>query len=179
MADQDTEGGWGVQPPPQALKMSPALPLAGTSKTVFGYQCYKQRSRECGNVQNQCERVRFRGHMMNDLKYTLRSTKAEMSLRRKTSRCFGRWDDTTFDVGEMAQLSPLQAFGKLCSLAMLTTARVGDVEEDPSMSQARPRLAAINERGLVTTDSQMGLKTTFQDVRDGSEVLHWQSLKNA
>ncbi|CAM9936462.1 unnamed protein product, partial [Pylaiella littoralis] len=65
----------------------------------------------------------------------------------------------------MAQLSPLQAFGKLCSLAMLTTARVGDVEEDPSMSQARPRLAAINERGLVTTDSQMGPRTTFQDVR--------------
>ncbi|CAM9345380.1 unnamed protein product [Pylaiella littoralis] len=74
----------------------------------------------------------------------------------------------------MAQLSPLQAFGKLCSLAMLTTARVGDVEEDLPMSQARPRLAAINERGLVTTDSQMGLKTIFQDVRDGSEVLHWQ-----
>jgi hypothetical protein len=40
---------------------------------------------------------------------------------------------------------------------MLTTSRVGDPEEDPTMKKARPLLAAINRLGLITTDSQMGV----------------------
>lgn len=70
--------------------------------------------------------------------------------RQQTYDCFG-------DHGA-EELSPVQALGKLSAVAMLTTARVGDVDEDASMAQARPHLSEVNKRGLVTTDSQMGAK---------------------
>ena len=41
---------------------------------------------------------------------------------------------------------------------MLTTTRVGDPAEDESMKAMRPTLSKINSLGLVTTESQMGLK---------------------
>lgn len=44
------------------------------------------------------------------------------------------------------------------SALMLTTERVGDPTEDASMKRARPALSAINGIGLVTIDSQMGVK---------------------
>lgn len=47
---------------------------------------------------------------------------------------------------------------------MLTTRRVGDESEDPSMKRARRALSEINRIGLITIDSQMGVK------RD----RHWQ-----
>lgn len=40
--------------------------------------------------------------------------------------------------------------------AMLTTARVGDPAEDPTMKVMRPKLSQINALGFITTDSQMG-----------------------
>lgn len=90
--------------------------------------------------------------------------------RQQTYDCFG-------DHGE-EELSPVQALGKLSAIAMLTTARVGDVEEDASMAQARPHLSEINKRGLVTTDSQMGAKKQITHHHDGHvlnpPVTHWQ-----
>lgn len=77
------------------------------------------------------------------------------------------------------ELSPVQALGKLSATAMLTTARVGDPMEDPSMAQARPHLAEINERGIVTTDSQMGKKELITHRFDNGQplvppVTQWQ-----
>jgi hypothetical protein len=43
---------------------------------------------------------------------------------------------------------------------MLTTKRVGDPAEDASMKEARPFLSKINELGIITVDSQMGVKNT-------------------
>lgn len=87
--------------------------------------------------------------------------------RRFIQPCFGSFDDTTFDT---SGLSPVQSFGKLCALAMLTTGRVGLAEEDPSMSQARPLLSVINKKGLVTADSQMGKDETIRRFRDGHAI---------
>ena len=42
--------------------------------------------------------------------------------------------------------------------AMLTTMRVGDPNEDASMSAMRQKLSKINALGFVTVDSQMGIK---------------------
>lgn len=53
---------------------------------------------------------------------------------------------------------------KLSAKHMLTTARVGDPVEDESMKALRPTLSKINGLGLVTTQSQMGVK----------EKNHWQ-----
>lgn len=53
---------------------------------------------------------------------------------------------------------------KLSAKHMLTTTRVGDPEEDETMKAMRPSLAKINDLGLVTTESQMGVK----------EKNHWQ-----
>ncbi|CAN0546745.1 unnamed protein product [Ectocarpus sp. 12 AP-2014] len=90
--------------------------------------------------------------------------------RQQTYDCFG-------DHGP-EELSPVQALGKLSAAAMLTTTRVGDVVEDASMAQARPHLSRINKRGLVTTDSQMGVKKELTHHRDGHllnhPVTHWQ-----
>ncbi|CAM9908079.1 unnamed protein product, partial [Ectocarpus sp. 6 AP-2014] len=56
--------------------------------------------------------------------------------------------------------SPTEILGKLSAVAMLTTARVGDVNEDPTMAEARPRLSVINDTGFVTVDTQIGTDTT-------------------
>ena len=90
--------------------------------------------------------------------------------RRQIYDCFG-------DHGA-EELSPVQALGKLSGVAMLTTARVGSAAEDPSMAQARPHLSKINEKGLVTTDSQMGAKKQITHHVDGHvlnpPVTTWQ-----
>ena len=90
--------------------------------------------------------------------------------RQQIYNCFG-------DHGA-EELSPVQALGKLSAVAMLTTARVGN-QEDPSMAQARPHLAEVNKRGLVTTDSQMGAKKQithhfFEGHVLNPPVTHWQ-----
>lgn len=54
----------------------------------------------------------------------------------------------------VAQVAKLQA------AAMITTKRVGDPEEDASMSVMRPVLSQMNAMGFVTVDSQMGVKET-------------------
>ncbi|CAN0408181.1 unnamed protein product [Pylaiella littoralis] len=90
--------------------------------------------------------------------------------RQQTYDCFG-------DHGA-EELSPVQALGKLSAVAMLTTARVGLASEDPSMAQARQHLSEVNKRGLVTTDSQMGVKKQITQHVDGHvlnpPVTHWQ-----
>ena len=86
-------------------------------------------------------------------------------MDQEIHNCFGIFDGNNVD---LSGLSPVQALGKVSAIAMLTTERVGRVTEDSTMAQARPRLSRINERGLVTFDSQMGVKEG-----SGSE-LHWQ-----
>ena len=44
------------------------------------------------------------------------------------------------------------------SVLMLTSDRVGEIEEDESMKIAKPILSKINAFGFVTEDSQMGKK---------------------
>lgn len=90
---------------------------------------------------------------------------------RDMTDCFSTFDGENVDV---SNLHPVEAFGKLSAMAMLVTQRVGDPEEDASMSQARPRLSLINDRGLVTYDSQMGVKRVITSAIDGSDVTHWQ-----
>ena len=63
------------------------------------------------------------------------------TLLRKVDNCFGRFDGVSYD---MSGLSPVQAFAKLSAVKMLTTARVGDEEEDLTMAEARSRLSEIN-----------------------------------
>lgn len=53
---------------------------------------------------------------------------------------------------------------KLSAKHMPTTSSVGDPTEDESMKAMRPTLAKINGLGLVTTNSQMGVK----------QKHHWQ-----
>ncbi len=80
---------------------------------------------------------------------------------QEIDRCFGQFNGATYDV---SGLSPVQAYAKLSAVYMLTTARVGDEEEDPTMTEARPRLSEINRKGFLTTDSQMGKKGVEQGV---------------
>jgi hypothetical protein len=55
---------------------------------------------------------------------------------------------------------------QLSAQLMRSTARVGDPNEDASMKRARPMLSRINALGLVTTESQMGMKS--------GRMTHWQ-----
>lgn len=52
----------------------------------------------------------------------------------------------------VAEVAALQA------RLMPTTRRMGPQSEDPTMAAARPALAELNRLGLVTVDSQMGLR---------------------
>lgn len=60
----------------------------------------------------------------------------------------------------------VEEIAALQAAAMLTTARVGDPEEDASMAAMRGVLSKINALGFVTVDSQTGAKE--------SGPLHWQ-----
>ena len=93
------------------------------------------------------------------------------TLLRKVDNCFGRFNGVGYDV---SGLSPVQAFAKLSAVHMLTTVRVGDVEEDPTMAEARPRLSEINRKGFLTIDSQMGKKIVEQHPRTGANYPYWQ-----
>lgn len=93
------------------------------------------------------------------------------TLLRKIDNCFGTFDGVKYDV---SGLSPVQAFAKLSAVQMLTTARVGDVKEDPTMAEARPRLSEINRKGFLTIDSQMGKKEVKQYRRTGADYPCWQ-----
>ena len=93
------------------------------------------------------------------------------TLLRKIDNCFGLFDGVAYDV---SGLSPVQAFAKLSAVHMLTTARVGHPEEDPTMAQARPRLSEINKKGFLTIDSQMGKKEVRQHYVTGADYPSWQ-----
>lgn len=99
--------------------------------------------------------------------------KSSRIYQRDMKDCFSTLNGQSVDV---SNLHPVEAFGKLSAMAMLVTQRVGDPNEDASMSQARPRLSQINDRGLVTFDSQMGVKRVIPgcDTIDGSDATHWQ-----
>ena len=56
----------------------------------------------------------------------------------------------------------VEQLGKLSAEIMKTTARVGDASEDASMTEARPVLSKMNALGLITTDSQMGKKSSWE-----------------
>lgn len=86
------------------------------------------------------------------------------------SRCFGKYGDVEVDD---SNVSPVEALGKVSAMAMPTTERVGHPEADPTMTQARPRLSLINDKGDLTDDSQMG-KKIYKQFRDGSHGDHWQ-----
>lgn len=99
-----------------------------------------------------------------------------MSSPRRSSRialrdidaCFGSFDGDRYDV---SGLSPVQALGKLSAVAMLVTDRVGDPQEDVTMSQAKPILSKINKEGLVTTDSQMGRNGIISNAPDATRNI--------
>ncbi len=100
------------------------------------------------------------------------------SPRRSSRRLHRQHIHDCFGNHGSEELSPVQALGRLSAVAMLTTARVGD-GEDPSMAQARPHLSGINEKGIVTTDSQMGAKKLVTHRADNGEpivppVTKWQ-----
>lgn len=59
-----------------------------------------------------------------------------------------------------ARLKTVADVAALQAVAMKTTARVGDPEEDAEMAVFRPILSAINRNGFVTIDSQFGCKET-------------------
>ena len=97
------------------------------------------------------------------------STPSTPTLVRKIDNCFGKFDGVSYD---LSKLSPIQAFAKISAAKMLTTARVGDPREDPTMAAARPRLSDINRKGFLTVDSQMGKKEVQQNREGGSSF--WQ-----
>lgn len=73
------------------------------------------------------------------------------------------------------KVTTIAQVAKLSAREMKTTARVGDEEEDPSMKVARPILSKINAAGLVTMDSQMGLKSDYVSVVEKGFVgVMWQ-----
>ena len=54
------------------------------------------------------------------------------------------------------------ALAAKCADAMLTTRRVAEDGEDPSMAILRPVLSSINRQGLITVDSQRGTERRYQ-----------------
>lgn len=101
----------------------------------------------------------------------MQSAPSTPTLLRKIDNCFGKFDGVAYDV---SGLSPVEAFAKLSAVQMLTTARVGDVEEDPTMAEARPRLSEINQKGFLTINSQMGKKVVKRHRRTGEYYPSWQ-----
>ena len=59
------------------------------------------------------------------------------------------------------------------SVLMLTSDRVGEIEEDESMKIAKPILSKINAFGFVTEDSQMGKKEKI-NLKDNKIGDKWQ-----
>lgn len=71
------------------------------------------------------------------------------------------------------KVTTIAQVAKLSAREMKTTARVE--VEDPSMKVARPILSKINAAGLVTVDSQMGLKSDYVSVMEKGFVgVTWQ-----